>query len=571
MTALRAGDNTAYEQLWLRHVGAATRVARRWAPTQADDLVSEAFLAVYDQIRDQGKGPTSVFRAYLFAVIRNIAARWHREGTHLVFDPAADTVVDEEPLRELERADDRAMLLQAFKALPDRWQRILWLTDIEDAPRPVIAEELGIRPNAVSSLYRRARNGLRVGWLREHVPLALRDDPAHAAAELPRAIVRGFAPRSPQVSQHLTVCQACAALEVELRASYRDGRKAMASVGGLAALGVVLPATASTWVGPATVAAAAGLGSLGAAALAIGVLTLGIGAVAPPAAHSPVPAPAPDAAAPLAGVPDAPAPVVASPVAAPPPAPASAAPEVVPPVEKVAEIALRFDPDGANGFPTRPSPPTPSTPGTTTPPDTGPEAVGAPTVEASTPSSTYLAPVFHGTVPADAEVAVQIADSTYRVAPDPEGTWRFDVRSVVLPAGEHTASVWTIDAGVASRATSMSFTIDPIALEGFPDSNPSVTLGDGMGSGLTFTMKGAPDGSICIDSDTGQSAIVPLDSAGSATRVLRLYNYGIYVLRLSACDGDVFGPDTGRVVSVTQGIFDPWVLDDVMSWDVSEF
>lgn len=39
--ALREGDAAAYEVLWLRHVGAAVRIARRWAPTQADDLVSE--------------------------------------------------------------------------------------------------------------------------------------------------------------------------------------------------------------------------------------------------------------------------------------------------------------------------------------------------------------------------------------------------------------------------------------------------------------------------------------------------------------------------------------------------
>lgn len=53
--------------------------------------------------------------------------------------------------------------------------------------------------------------------------------------------------------------------------------------------------------------------------------------------------------------------------------------------------------------------------------------------------------------------------------------------------------------------------------------------------------------------------------------MLRFYNHGIYVLRMSACDGGSFGPETGRVVSVTEGLFDPFVLDDVMSRDLSEF
>ena len=52
ITRLRGGDNTAYTALWVKHVDAALRVARRVTPGHAEDLVSEGFIALY-----QGRVP----------------------------------------------------------------------------------------------------------------------------------------------------------------------------------------------------------------------------------------------------------------------------------------------------------------------------------------------------------------------------------------------------------------------------------------------------------------------------------------------------------------------------------
>ena len=190
MASLRDGDPQAYEVLWARHVASARRVAAQLAPLQAEDLVSETFLAVYDQVLVQGKGPTSAFRPYLFAVMRNTAARWHREGTRVIYDPAADVAMMEDGWTSIESQYESALLLDAFHALPTRWQRVLWLAEVESVGRPAIAAELGIGPNAVSALYRRARSGLRVEWLRAQIPVELRDDPDHAAAALPAVIAK---------------------------------------------------------------------------------------------------------------------------------------------------------------------------------------------------------------------------------------------------------------------------------------------------------------------------------------------------------------------------------------------
>jgi len=71
ISRLRSGDNTAYTALWAKHVDAALRVARRITPNHAEDLVSEGFLALYQQIAVKKNGPDSAFRAYLFTVMRN--------------------------------------------------------------------------------------------------------------------------------------------------------------------------------------------------------------------------------------------------------------------------------------------------------------------------------------------------------------------------------------------------------------------------------------------------------------------------------------------------------------------
>ena len=60
---LRGGDTTAYTALWVKHVDAALRVARRLTPGHAEDLVSEGFMALYQQIAVKKNGPDSAFRA----------------------------------------------------------------------------------------------------------------------------------------------------------------------------------------------------------------------------------------------------------------------------------------------------------------------------------------------------------------------------------------------------------------------------------------------------------------------------------------------------------------------------
>lgn len=580
MSALRDGEDAAYEMLWVRHIVSARRVARRLAPAHAEDLVSEAFLAVYEQIRVQGKGPTAAFRAYLFTVMRNIAARWHREGTRLVLDPDIDAEVEDDSWRNLEREYDGRLLLNAFRALPERWQRVLWLSEIEDVARPVIAAELGIRANAVSALHRRARSGLRVQWLLEQVPADLRHDSEHVAAGLP-AIIAGRGVATPQhVRRHLAACERCRTVEHELRDAYRDGGSRATSIGGLAALGVVLPVASSIWAPPVTIAAAAavGFGVVGSAAALLGVISLGVGS----GLFTNL-IPVEDQAAPEHVVVHddgsrekrseetsfsatrAPKPVTPPPMVTDPVMP----PEAESPDVATIDIFGPGNADDPGGFPDRPTPPAPQDPRVVGPPDVGDDAVTAPEVAVSAPSSSYLAPVLAGAVAAGSQVAVEVDGDTYLAVPGEAGAWSFDLRSLRLAAGAYEASVWTITDGVSSAAAAVAFEIDALGIEGFAEYAP-VTLRDGMDEGLVFTVTGAPGGGVCLESDNGQSAFIPLAPAdGTATRRLQFFAYGLYVLRLTACDQGFFGPDIGRTVSVTEGIFDPWIVEDEPRWELN--
>ena len=86
ITRVRAGDRSAFGELYRRHSGPATTLARQFARSAAesDDLVSESFARVLDNLLS-GKGPDTAFRAYLFTTIRNTAYDRTRKDKRLQF------------------------------------------------------------------------------------------------------------------------------------------------------------------------------------------------------------------------------------------------------------------------------------------------------------------------------------------------------------------------------------------------------------------------------------------------------------------------------------------------------
>ena len=178
IAAGRAGDAAAYDSLYRRHVAAAHGLARQLVRNraEADDVVAETFAKILDLLH-RGGGPDDAFRPYLLTAVRRAAYDRHRaERRQLVTDemeafdrgvPSADPAV----------ADlERTIVARAFASLPERWQAVLWHTEIEGARPADMAPLLGLTANSVAALAYRAREGLRQAYLQMHLSGAGRDE-----------------------------------------------------------------------------------------------------------------------------------------------------------------------------------------------------------------------------------------------------------------------------------------------------------------------------------------------------------------------------------------------------------
>ncbi|SMQ17348.1 RNA polymerase sigma factor, sigma-70 family [Streptomyces sp. Ag82_O1-12] len=278
---MRAGDDTAYEELYRRHAQAVRRYARtccRDAHT-AEDLTAEVFARVLQAVRG-GAGPAHAVRAYLLTSVRRVAASWTRSARReqLVDDFAVfaaqsargSDVSDDDTLelgadvRAMHEAE-QSMAMRAFRSLPERWQAVLWHTEIEDESPSEVATLFGLDANGTRVLASRAREGLKQAYLQAHVSATLTADEecARYADQLgtyARGRLRTRAERG--LRKHLEECAKCrlAALQIEEVA------------GGIPA---VVPVAVIGWFGAAGYAKAAGLiaggaGAAGAAAAAGG-------------------------------------------------------------------------------------------------------------------------------------------------------------------------------------------------------------------------------------------------------------------------------------------------------------
>ncbi|MFC5791877.1 sigma-70 family RNA polymerase sigma factor, partial [Agromyces tardus] len=216
--ATRRGDSDAYAELWQRHSDSGRTVARSWSSLDADDLVAEAFTRIYDAIRSGG-GPKGAFRPYLFTTIRNTAASWGRarhetnlETLESFEDPDSTEAASLEAL-------DRSTTAQAFRALPTRWQEVLWYSEVERMSPQQIAPIIGMSANASAALAYRAREGLRQEWIRAHLRDASADPACRWTIDRLAAYTRGKlrSRETAKLEAHLDECARCTIVAAEAR------------------------------------------------------------------------------------------------------------------------------------------------------------------------------------------------------------------------------------------------------------------------------------------------------------------------------------------------------------------
>ncbi|GAB1513192.1 RNA polymerase sigma factor [Actinophytocola sp. KF-1] len=219
-TAVRDGDMAAYGLLYARHFHAARRLAASLGITGAerDDLVAEAFTRVLRILR-AGGGPGEDFRPYLLTTIRNTLISWRRRSRDMWPVPdvpdVAPTPGPEDAVCTRMHASTAA---RAFASLPERWQAVLWRTEVENESPGEIAEALRMTPNGVAALAYRAREGLRQAYLSEHIPATDRGTCRTIAGQLANWIRHGGTEhRTRRITTHLHGCGECRDLEASLR------------------------------------------------------------------------------------------------------------------------------------------------------------------------------------------------------------------------------------------------------------------------------------------------------------------------------------------------------------------
>ncbi|MGW2525196.1 sigma-70 family RNA polymerase sigma factor [Streptomyces sp. NPDC001617] len=302
---MRSGDDTAYVELYRRHADAVRRYARtccRDAHT-ADDLTAEVFARMLQAVRG-GHGPEHAVRAYLLTSVRRVAAGWTKSARReqlvddfAVFaaqaarssevsdDDALDLGADARAMHEAEQS----MAMQAFRSLPERWQAVLWHTEVEDESPSEVATLFGLDANGTRVLASRAREGLKQAYLQAHVSATLvADEECARYADRLGAYARGgLRTRAERgLRKHLEECAKCrlAAGQIKEVAGGIPGVVPVAVIGWFGAagyakaLGLIAGGAGAGAAGAAGAGAAASGGSSGAAGAGGAVASEGLGA-----------------------------------------------------------------------------------------------------------------------------------------------------------------------------------------------------------------------------------------------------------------------------------------------------
>ncbi|MBO2988880.1 sigma-70 family RNA polymerase sigma factor [Leucobacter tardus] len=244
-----AGMTADFSVLWERHYSAALVAARRMSSKlDADDVVSEAFLKVFEILK-RGGGPHGAFRPYLYRVIRSVVS----DRVQLPEDPSETLEVFAASTKGSPWEDetfDAVTAGAAFASLQPRWQTVLWHSEVEGLPPRKIGPLMGISANSVSALLSRARDGLRSAWVEAHIERRGAPPECSQALQDLQRFKRNLltAARSRTVEAHLKTCDKCdrASREIE----YLNRRLTLVLItivlgGGVPASAILGPASAA--------------------------------------------------------------------------------------------------------------------------------------------------------------------------------------------------------------------------------------------------------------------------------------------------------------------------------------
>ena len=184
VTALRRGDEVAFESVVRLYGGRMLAVARRMLRSEDDarDAVQEAFISAFKAIADfQGDARLStwlhriVVNAALMRLRRqrrkpeesidDLLPHFDESGTWADVEPPCRT-----PFELLEQSETRAVVRECIDRLPDSYRSVLLLREIEELDTDETAAALGMSVPAVKTRLHRARQALRTLLLQRLAP-----------------------------------------------------------------------------------------------------------------------------------------------------------------------------------------------------------------------------------------------------------------------------------------------------------------------------------------------------------------------------------------------------------------
>lgn len=205
----RAGNRDAFDELYRRHHHDVRRYARGLTRRLlrhdiGDDIVAEAIRKTLSAIR-HGKGPTSSFRRYLFACVRAATFTHARRHHEQPIDTLPDDTIDTS-----DGTLDGIIAMEAFRSLPHRWQQVIWATKVAELTLAEAADTLGITANSAGVLSSRARDGLRIAYVRAQLPSARQRNCDTVLNALARSVVTPIADTQARlIDQHTASCARC--------------------------------------------------------------------------------------------------------------------------------------------------------------------------------------------------------------------------------------------------------------------------------------------------------------------------------------------------------------------------
>jgi RNA polymerase sigma-70 factor (ECF subfamily) len=273
----RAGDAAAFDRLIERHAGMVYMIARARLrdPEITEDLVQEVFLRVHLHLHQLGDPDR--LAPWLASLTRNLAVDWLRRGqrrSQLIPMVSLDESIHALPdtrtkgARETMATDqERQAVYAAIDRLPPEQREVVLLHFAEDLKQVEIAERLGMRPNHVHRLLKRA-----LASLKGMVEPTLRE--AAPALRMPRQVLSrtsmlvGAAAVLSTGAREALAAAAAASMPAVSVSSAKAGVAGVAAAGAAAKSGL-LGFVQSTWASFASGGAVMGIGKGTAAVVVI--------------------------------------------------------------------------------------------------------------------------------------------------------------------------------------------------------------------------------------------------------------------------------------------------------------